>query len=192
MKNNVYPCKPQFCYIKWDLIGSKLDRHVFVMLSSAHMQSCRKYCAQAHMLISWMLKLPESRVICTRVKIKSLVVLNGKSSHMNILLSIPKLLPGDDQSQISDRNMLNNWFRSVDIIYFKKYHSVKIHISLIFYRWYSVSMGCHERSECNQVLFQFVIFYNFSSGSYSAEHSVLASYFPDSSPNRMFLWHVCL
>ena len=32
MKNNVYPCKPQFYYIKkWGLRGSKLYRYVFVM-----------------------------------------------------------------------------------------------------------------------------------------------------------------
>ena len=30
-KHNVYPCKPQFYYIKWGLRGSKLYRHVFVM-----------------------------------------------------------------------------------------------------------------------------------------------------------------
>ena len=30
-KNNVYPCKPQFFYIKVGLRGSKLYRHVFVM-----------------------------------------------------------------------------------------------------------------------------------------------------------------
>ena len=30
-KNNVYPCKPQFYYIKWDLRESKLYRCVFVM-----------------------------------------------------------------------------------------------------------------------------------------------------------------
>ena len=30
-KNNVYPCKPQFYYIKVGLRGSKLYRHVFVM-----------------------------------------------------------------------------------------------------------------------------------------------------------------
>ena len=33
MKNNVYPCKPQFYYIKMGFTGSKLYRHVvFVML----------------------------------------------------------------------------------------------------------------------------------------------------------------
>ena len=31
-KNNVYPCKPQFYYIKGGLTRSKLYRHVFVML----------------------------------------------------------------------------------------------------------------------------------------------------------------
>ena len=31
-KNNVYPCKPQFYYIKVGLRESKLYRHVFVML----------------------------------------------------------------------------------------------------------------------------------------------------------------
>ena len=31
-KNNVYPCKPQFYYIKVVLRGSKLYRYVFVML----------------------------------------------------------------------------------------------------------------------------------------------------------------
>ena len=31
-KNNVYPYKPQFYYIKWGLRGSQLYRHVFVML----------------------------------------------------------------------------------------------------------------------------------------------------------------
>ena len=30
-KNKVYPCKPQFYYIKVGLWGSKLYRHVFVM-----------------------------------------------------------------------------------------------------------------------------------------------------------------
>ena len=30
-KTNVYPCKPQFYYIKWGLRGSKLYRDVFVM-----------------------------------------------------------------------------------------------------------------------------------------------------------------
>ena len=30
-KNNVYPCKPQFYYIKVGFRGSKLYRHVFVM-----------------------------------------------------------------------------------------------------------------------------------------------------------------
>ena len=33
-KNNVYPCKPQFYYIKWGLRESKLYRHVFVMIYS--------------------------------------------------------------------------------------------------------------------------------------------------------------
>ena len=33
-KNNVYPCKPQFYYIKWGLRGSKLYRYVFVMLDT--------------------------------------------------------------------------------------------------------------------------------------------------------------
>ena len=31
-KNNVYPCKPQFYYIKVGLRGSTLYRHVLVML----------------------------------------------------------------------------------------------------------------------------------------------------------------
>ena len=30
-KNNVYPCKPKFYYIKMGFKGSKLYRHVFVM-----------------------------------------------------------------------------------------------------------------------------------------------------------------
>ena len=30
-KNNIYPCKPLFYYIKWGLRGSKLYRYVFVM-----------------------------------------------------------------------------------------------------------------------------------------------------------------
>ena len=28
-KNNVYPCKLHFYYIKWDLTGSRLYRYVF-------------------------------------------------------------------------------------------------------------------------------------------------------------------
>ena len=32
-KNNVYPCKPQFYYIKVGFKGVKLYRYVFVMLS---------------------------------------------------------------------------------------------------------------------------------------------------------------
>ena len=42
-KNNVYPCKPQFYYIKVGFKGSKLYRYVFVMSSRfsfmIHMQS---------------------------------------------------------------------------------------------------------------------------------------------------------
>ena len=33
MKDNVYPCKPQFYYIKVGLRGSKLYRYVFVSIS---------------------------------------------------------------------------------------------------------------------------------------------------------------
>ena len=33
-KNNVYPCKPQFYYIKVGFKGVKLYRHVFVMYAS--------------------------------------------------------------------------------------------------------------------------------------------------------------
>ena len=36
-KNNVYPCKPQFYYIKVGLRGSKLYRHVFVMVHAVLM-----------------------------------------------------------------------------------------------------------------------------------------------------------
>ena len=32
-QNNVYPCKPQFHYIKVGFEGSKLYRHVFVMIA---------------------------------------------------------------------------------------------------------------------------------------------------------------
>ena len=35
-KNNVYPCKPQFNYIKVGLRGSKLYRYVFVMKLGAN------------------------------------------------------------------------------------------------------------------------------------------------------------
>ena len=37
-ENNVYPCKPQFYYIKWGLRGSKLYRYVFVMDSNEYIQ----------------------------------------------------------------------------------------------------------------------------------------------------------
>ena len=37
-KNNVYPCKPQFYYIKWGLRGSKLYRRVFVMLGQVKIE----------------------------------------------------------------------------------------------------------------------------------------------------------
>ena len=53
-KNNVYPCKPQFYYIKVGLRGSKLYRHVFVMLVCRHIWSvymefiwsCRAFSSQ--------------------------------------------------------------------------------------------------------------------------------------------------
>ena len=41
-KNNVYPSKPQFYYIKVGFKGSKLYRHVFIM-SSQLMQKNFKY-----------------------------------------------------------------------------------------------------------------------------------------------------
>ena len=34
-KNDVYPCKPQFYYIKWGLTVLKLHRYVFIMRDSA-------------------------------------------------------------------------------------------------------------------------------------------------------------
>ena len=34
-KNNVYPCKPQFCYIKVGFKGVKLYRYIFVMIQNA-------------------------------------------------------------------------------------------------------------------------------------------------------------
>ena len=62
-KNNLYPCKPQFYYIKMGFKGSKLYRRVFVMLKTmfitifvldyndrVHMQSCRKYWTSALVL----------------------------------------------------------------------------------------------------------------------------------------------
>ena len=52
-KNNIYPCKPQFYYIKVGFKGSKLYRHVFVM-NFKHKKSigcrafakCKKYIRQ--------------------------------------------------------------------------------------------------------------------------------------------------
>ena len=35
-KKNVYPCKPQFYYIKVGFNGSALYRHVFVMIVGTH------------------------------------------------------------------------------------------------------------------------------------------------------------
>ena len=42
-KNNVYPCKPQFYYIKVGFKGSKLYRYVFVM-SSLNFKSSVVFC----------------------------------------------------------------------------------------------------------------------------------------------------
>ena len=36
-KNNVYPCKPQFYYVKVGFKGSKLYRYVFLMLRLEHL-----------------------------------------------------------------------------------------------------------------------------------------------------------
>ena len=42
--NNVYPCKPQFYYIKWGLMESTLYRYVFMtVLSSMNMTSITKH-----------------------------------------------------------------------------------------------------------------------------------------------------
>ena len=41
-KTNVYPCKPQFHYIKMGLRGSKLYRHVFVMEAQILMGKSKK------------------------------------------------------------------------------------------------------------------------------------------------------
>ena len=42
-KNNVYPCKPQFYYIKMGFRGSKLYRNVFVMRSDKDADKVRVY-----------------------------------------------------------------------------------------------------------------------------------------------------
>ena len=52
-KNNVYPCKPQFYYIKVGLRGSELYRRVFVMYTNVHMIHT----------INWKIKTIENTVI---------------------------------------------------------------------------------------------------------------------------------
>ena len=37
-KNNVYPCKPQFYYIKVGFKGSKIYRYVFMMIRDKQLQ----------------------------------------------------------------------------------------------------------------------------------------------------------
>ena len=45
-KNNVYPCKPQFYYIKVGFKGVKIYRHVFVMFcANADCWLCSQDCA---------------------------------------------------------------------------------------------------------------------------------------------------
>ena len=41
-KNNLYPCEPQFNYIKVGFKGSKLYRHVFVNLAPTYIKIPRK------------------------------------------------------------------------------------------------------------------------------------------------------
>ena len=44
-KNNVYPCKPQFYYIKVEFKGVKLYMYVFLMHSSIKQEYQNKYCS---------------------------------------------------------------------------------------------------------------------------------------------------
>ena len=53
-KNNVYPCKPQFYYIKVGFKGVKLYRHVFVM-----------YCTEGYMYILHTRYLVNAVRVCT-------------------------------------------------------------------------------------------------------------------------------
>ena len=39
-ENNVYPCKPQFYYIKWGVRGSKLHGHAIMMNTSSRFKTC--------------------------------------------------------------------------------------------------------------------------------------------------------
>ena len=53
-KNNAYPCKPQFYYIKVGFKGSKLYRHVFVMRCLESIERTRNVCLSISTLVkSW-------------------------------------------------------------------------------------------------------------------------------------------
>ena len=51
-KHHVYPCKPQFYYIKVGFKGSELYRYVFVMLRLAHIPTVRLFDVVAHLSCS--------------------------------------------------------------------------------------------------------------------------------------------
>ena len=52
-KHYVYPCKPQFYYIKWGLKGSKLYRYVFVMWAYMYLQIRMEYPKNIFFVSSW-------------------------------------------------------------------------------------------------------------------------------------------
>ena len=63
-KNNVYPCKPQFYYIKVGFKGSKSYRHVFVMGNEGQV-SCEENYLKPPPLVVFLLTIPMWFLICS-------------------------------------------------------------------------------------------------------------------------------
>ena len=53
-KNNVYPCKPQFYYIKVGFTGVKIYRYVFVMLTKNNNKKTKQEFKKSRLLLLWL------------------------------------------------------------------------------------------------------------------------------------------
>ena len=75
-KNNVYPCKPQFYYIKVGFKGSKLYRYVFVMVCFSRFRFSVSFAFNFFLSFFSIFKLP---LVITQVNV------SGQRSHLTTI-----------------------------------------------------------------------------------------------------------
>ena len=132
-KNNVYPCKPQFYYIKMGLRGSKLYRHVFVMncidVYKIHTVETRHL---IQIRVQEFILSPSIRDFSSTGSFIS-VLPSVKLSSKTKILSLLRLVSFINLYRASPTNILRNHLRVGHISFKSPLHRKKIKICIQMY-----------------------------------------------------------